>query len=130
MIHLQVDIANLVAAIALFWAAGKVWKRSNRDKLSFGIYLSIVLLSLVLYVTRIWVVPGGPFVSIHGEVVPIYGCVTVMIAAVRAVRRASILGRIGLYFTAATVASISGFMIGNVVSFWRDNYPRGTILGW
>jgi hypothetical protein len=123
-------IVIVAASVALPLASSRLWIQAKSGKAPFAIYPAIILLSLLLYATRVWVVPGGPFISVHAEVLPVLGCLTLMIVAVRTFRQYSRIRRIGVFLMAVAAAGLGGFVIANIISFWRDYYLRGAIVGW
>ena len=129
---MKIIIITAVAIVSalLILVSFRLCKQTKCGKPSFGILLAVIFLSALSYSTRGWMVPGGPFVSIHAEALPILSCLTVMVVAVRKLRHFSIVGRIGLYVIAMAAAGIAGVMLAGIVSFWREYYPRGEIFGW
>jgi hypothetical protein len=123
-------IVIVPASVALISVSFRLWTQAKGGKPVLAIYLAIILLSLLLSVTRVSVVPGGPFISLHAEVLPVLGCLTLMIVAVRTLCQYSTIRLIGVFLMAMAAAGIAGLIIGNIITFWRDHYPRGTIVGW
>jgi hypothetical protein len=102
----------------------------NQSKSSAWIYLTLILVSLLLVLTDVKVVPGGPFVSVHAEIVPVLFCLAALFFIARDFRAASIGGRIGLSFLGLVSVGIIALVVQIVVSFCRDRFSRGALLGW
>jgi len=95
-----------------------------------GICLALVLVSLLLVVTDVKVVPGGPFVSVHAEIIPCLCCLAVLFFVVRDFRAASIGRRVVLSFLALVSAGIIALVSQIVISFCLDRFSRGALIGW
>ena len=94
------------------------------------ICLTLILISLLLVATDVKVIPGGPFVSVHGEVFPVLCCMAVLFFVAREFRLATTARRIGLSFLALGSACIIVLVIQIIVSFCHDRFARGTLVGW
>jgi len=75
-------------------------------------------------------IPGGPFVSVHAEILPVVCCMTVLFFVVRNFRAASIASRVGLLFSALISAGIILLVVEFIASFCRDRFARGALFGW
>jgi hypothetical protein len=74
------------------------------------------------------VIPGGPFLSVIGDLAPAAGCLTVLmlgLASIRTARGGAAVG-IGLLLLAGTL--LLGSILKGVIVFWCDPYARGTLL--
>src|SRR4051812_7685881 len=78
----------------------------------------IALISAALLTTGGHVIPGGPFISIHANVIPAVACLVVIVVVWRALRT----GRGLLRFCAACLilcsASAVIFVIQDIMMFW------------
>jgi hypothetical protein len=84
----------------------------------------------VLSTTGGHVIPGGPFISIHANVIPGVACLAVIAFVWRALRTARGLIR----FSAATLilgsALVAIFVIQDIMMFWLRPYARGVLFAW
>ena len=124
------NIFEITASVGLIWILEKLWLQAGRGRPFIIIYLAVVILSALLSLTRTWIVPGGPFVSIHAEFLPVVACASVMALAVRRLLEYSVGQCVALFLIACAAAGIIGFIIENMISFWRNPFARGAMLGW
>jgi hypothetical protein len=94
------------------------------------IYLGLFLLSVLMLATDSKIIPGGPFVSVHGEILPAVSCLAMLFLVVRDFRTATTARRIGLSFLAFVSVSIIFLVVFIVVSFCRERFARGALFGW
>ncbi|MBL8849326.1 MAG: hypothetical protein JNG89_06560 [Planctomycetaceae bacterium] len=73
------------------------------------------------------IVPGGPFISLTGEALPIALFAASIVTAVRGLRRSPV----WLLLAAWSVLSAAGigFVLDGIVRFWFRPYARGDLLG-
>jgi hypothetical protein len=90
----------------------------------------IVGLSAALITTGGHVIPGGPFVSIHANVIPAVACLGVIVVVWRALRLARGILRCCVVCVVLAAAVIVIFAIDDVMSFWLRPYARGVLLAW
>ena len=110
-------------------AAASMNTAASQSKSHVRICLTLILVSILL-VTDGKIVPGGPFVSVHAEIVPVMCCLAVLFYVVRDFRAASIGRRIGLSFLALGSVGVIALVIQTIVSFCQDRFARGTLVGW
>ena len=89
----------------------------------------LILVSMLLFATDGKIVPGGPFVSIHAELIPVLCCLAVLFFIARDFRAASIARRVGLAFLGFASVGIIALVVQIVVSFWCDRFSRGVLFG-
>jgi hypothetical protein len=92
----------------------------------------IVLLGLAAFlsVTVARLVPGGPFISIHADIVPLVASIVAFHLAWRSLRSSGIARRVALLCILLGCVAILFFTIADVVSFWSRPYARGVLIGW
>ena len=103
---------------------------ATHTKSSLWICLALILFSMLLVATDAKRIPGGPFVSVHAEIVPVFSCITVLFFVARDFRAASIVRRVGLSFLALVSAGIILIVVEIIASFCRDRFARGALFGW
>jgi len=75
-------------------------------------------------------IPGGPFVSIHANVIPAVTCLAIIGLAWPALRRAPALIRFGAACVVLGSALVVILVIQDVMMFWLRPYARGVLLAW
>jgi hypothetical protein len=98
--------------------------------LTLGALSVVVLMSGALSGTVGRVVPGGPFVSIHADVIPAVTCLGVIVFVWRALRRAPVLVRFGAACVVLGSALVVILIIQDVMMFWLRPYARGVLVAW
>ena len=83
----------------------------------------------VLSVTTRHMVPGGPFVSIHADVIPFVACSIVFHLAWRALGPGGTGRRIAMLRIVLVSVAIICFIWWDVVTFWFRPYARGPLIG-
>jgi hypothetical protein len=101
----------------------------SQSKSHVKICLTLILVSLLLVLTDVKVVPGGPFLSIHAEIVPVLCCLAALLFIASDFRAASIGRRVGLSFLALVSTGIIVLVLRIVISFCLDRFSRGAIIG-
>jgi len=102
----------------------------NRSKTSFWGCLAVIFLSLFLIAANVRIIPGGPFVSIHADVLPVVSCLTMSVFAVQGFRASSIGRRVGLSLMVLVSAATIAFAVAEVASFCHNRFARGALFGW
>ena len=102
----------------------------NQTKSSTLICLILVLVSVLLVITDVKVIPGGPFVSFHAEIVPVVCCLAALFFIARDFRAASLARRVGLSLLGFLSVGIIALVVRIVVSFCLDRFSRGALFGW
>jgi hypothetical protein len=97
---------------------------------TLGALFLIALMSGALSATVGRVVPGGPFVSIHADVVPAVTCLGVIVFVWRALRMAPVLVRVGAACVVLGSALVVILIIQDVMMFWLRPYARGVLFAW
>jgi hypothetical protein len=92
------------------------------------VVLLIVAASLTVTVGRM--VPGGPFISLHADVLPVVACAAAFHLAWRSLRPSSGGRRVALACILLISVAIIFFKVADVVSFWFRPYARGTLIAW
>jgi hypothetical protein len=97
---------------------------------AIGTLSVIVLMAGALSTTGGHVIPGGPFISIHANVIPAVACLGVIAVVWRALRKGHALMR----FCAASLILGSGLVvilvIQDIMMFWLRPYARGVPFAW
>jgi hypothetical protein len=75
------------------------------------------------------VVPGGPFLSFIGDIIPAFVCVAVAVFGFASLRstRGGALAIVCLLILLAT--ALFGSIAKDVILFWFRPYARGTVIG-
>ena len=102
---------------------------ANHPKSHVRTCLTLILVSMLLFATDGKIIPGGPFVSVHAEIVPVLCCLAVLFFIARDFRAASIARRVGLSFLALVSVGIIALVVQFVVSFWCGRFSRGALFG-
>lgn len=88
----------------------------------------VVAAGLSLHVGRM--IPGGPFISIHADVIPVVVCTVSFHLAWRSLRASGTRRRIALAFVIIASVAIFILKLEEVVSFWVRPYARGVLIEW
>jgi hypothetical protein len=124
------NILTGVSAVALVLAVMRSRLELNHTKSGFGGCLAFVFFSMFLLATDGRVIPGGPFVSIHAEIIPGVSCLTVLFCSARDFRAATIARRVGLSFLALFAVGIITLAVLINVSFRFEPHARGALVAW
>jgi hypothetical protein len=93
--------------------------------------LSVVaLMAGALSTTGGHLIPGGPFISIHANVIPAVACLAVIVSIWPALRTARPILRFcaaGLILASALVVI---FVAQDIMMFWLRPYARGALFAW
>lgn len=95
---------------------------------SIPAFVVVLIVAAVLSLTVGRMVPGGPFISIHADVVPVLACAAVFHLAWRSLRPSPVGRRIALACILLVSVAIIFFKVSDVVSFWFRPYARGTLI--
>ena len=90
----------------------------------------VLIVAAALSITAGRMVPGGPFISIHADVVPVLACAAAFHFAWRSLRPSPVGRRIALACILSVSVAIIFFIVSDVVSFWFRPYARGTLIAW
>ena len=119
-----------VLTLVLVLASVRSRLELNHAKPGYSGCLGVIGLSFLLVVSDVRVIPGGPFISIHANVLPVLSCVVMLFFAVRAFRGDCAVRRVGVVaIVLASVGIIAGVIL-EIVAFWREPFARGVLLGW
>ena len=124
------NILTGVLAVALVLAVNRSRLELNHAKSGFRGCWAFVLFSLFRLATDGRIIPGGPFVSIHAEVLPALSCAVVLLFIARDFRTASAARRVGLSFLVLASVSIIAVAAMVIVLFCREPYARGVLVAW
>ena len=102
----------------------------HHTKSSLWICFGLILFSMLLVATDGKKIPGGPFVSVHAEVLPAVMCLAVLYLVARDFGASSIAGRVGLLFLAIVSTGMILLVAKFIVSFYHDRFARGSLFGW
>lgn len=78
---------------------------------------------------RTKIVPGGPFVSILGEALPIIFFTATIVSSVCELRYANAWMKLMLWLMSMHSAAGIGLLIDGIIRFWFRPYARGDLLG-
>jgi hypothetical protein len=102
----------------------------SHAKSSFWGCLSVILVSLFLLGTNVRITPGGPFVSVHGDIFPALSCMAVLFFITRDFRAFSNARRIGLSFITFFLFGVIALVVADIVHFSREEFARGVLFAW
>jgi hypothetical protein len=88
-----------------------------------------VIVQASLVATDVKITPGGPFISIHGEVIPVLLCFIILGMGTRSLfsgkpMRRAIVATLMLMSVLIALGAVSF-----AVSYWRGPYSRGALIG-
>jgi hypothetical protein len=72
--------------------------------------------------------PGGPFISILGDLLPSLTCCGVIAWAWRSLRHGPLWRRLLVAIIALAAAALINLIAARVVSFWLAPYSRGALI--
>ena len=90
----------------------------------------ILALAALLSATSVKIIPGGPFLSIHSEILPAVACLLAFFLAAMALRNSSPARRLLFIGAMGFSLGLTGIIIASVVSFCRSPFARGDLFGW
>ena len=123
-------LVTLVLSLALLVLLALSWFDVTRATLRLSKLWLILAVSAILVATTVRVIPGGPFLSIHGDILPILSCVALFVIASIALPRSSVPRRMLLISAMLGSLGLTGLIVAKVVSFWREPFARGELVGW
>jgi hypothetical protein len=123
-------IFTVVPAVAMVLALIRARLELNQVKSGSWGCLAFAFFCMFLLATDGRIIPGGPFFSIHGEIIPVGGCLVILWSVGRAFRSASIVRRVGLSLLALFSAGIITLATAINVAFWFEPHARGDLVGW
>jgi len=99
-------------------------------KCKFWHCVALVVFSSLLLATDGKVIPGGPFVSIHAEILPVLCCLAVLFFAAQDFRTSSTIRRIGFSILALVSLGNIGLIVWFIMGFCQNRFARGDLVGW
>ena len=117
-------------SLGLLLAFALSWSDAMRRKLKVSRCWIILALCAILVATSGRRIPGGPFISIHSDILPVAGCAALFAFAAMSLRTSSRERRVLLFFPMLGSVALSALAVVNVISFWRDPFARGDLVGW
>jgi hypothetical protein len=123
-------LLTMSLSLGLLLAFALSWSDATRGKLKVSRSWLILALCAVLVVTWVRIIPGGPFLSIHSDILPVAGCAVLFAFATMSLRTSSPAERVLLLFAMLGSVALIGLVVVNVISFWRDPFARGELVGW
>ncbi len=123
-------LLTATCSVGLFFLLTRSRLELNRTRTTFWGSSGVILVSLFLMVANVRVIPGGPFVAIHADVLPVVSCLSMSVFAVQAFRVSSSLRRVGLSLTVLSSIAITALAVADVASFYHNRFARGALLGW
>jgi len=123
-------VLTVVPAVAMILAVIRARLELNHAKSGFWGCLAFVFLAMFLVATDGRISPGGPFFSVHGEIIPVGGCLVMLWLIGRDFRVASLRRRVGLSLLALASVGITALATIVNVSFWLEPHARGDLVGW
>ena len=108
-------------------------KHNQNPASGLGIYVWMIVLAVIAIAIagHEWRVrPGSPYISLAGDLLPIFFAIIAMAISIKAFRSKNsdaILMAIATIGLACLAVSI---VVVDVLNFWVDPYSRGVMLGW
>ena len=123
-------IVTVTLSVGLVLLLRQGWSDLARAELRVSTCWLIVVLSRVLVATTGRIIPGGPFVSVHGDILPVLGCVALLALGAMGSRAVSPKRRMGFRLAMLASLGLIGLVVASLASFWRDPFARGPFLQW
>jgi hypothetical protein len=93
---------------------------------AFGV---AVIVQAALAATDVKFTPGGPFISIHAEVIPVLICLVILTLGTRALFSGKPMRRVAVAAIMVISSLIALGAVRNVVSYWQAPRSRGALVG-
>lgn len=123
-------VLTMGLSLGLLIAFALSWSDATRGKLKVSRCWLILALCAVLVATWVRIIPGGPFISIHSDILPVAGCAVLFAFAAMSLRTSSPPRRVLLLLAMLGSVALTGLVAANIISFWRNPFARGDLLGW
>lgn len=91
--------------------------------------LGLVGISLLIIAFGGKVIPGGPFISVFGELIPLLILVFFLFVEFKLYIRSNLKLRRWFLLVVCFTVLLIGFILFNNLSFWFDPYSRGRLFG-
>ena len=130
MEHPAYILVTGVCALALLGLLVRFHLQAKRTGLSLWSGWAVILMSLLCLATTVRIIPGGPFISAHADILPAISCIVVLVSCVRVVQISSVGRRIGLLFAGLGSVGVILLVVTDIVTFWQNRFARGGMLGW
>jgi hypothetical protein len=118
----------LAAGMALLVA--QAWSDISHERVRLVTFWIIVAFSGILVATAARIIPGGPFISVHADILPLLGCLALLVFGGMGLRRISTQRPLILSCAMGVSLALIAVVITNVVAFWREPFARGALFGW
>ncbi|HEY2588366.1 MAG TPA: hypothetical protein VGI81_21680 [Tepidisphaeraceae bacterium] len=104
-------------------------RESHSDRETWRLWPIPALLipAAILSISAVRMIPGGPFISIHANVVPCVLCVLAIYLTVRAMK--NVRHRAGPVLALIMAGGIICFVVADVIAFWLHPSARGILVG-
>jgi hypothetical protein len=99
-----------------------------RRALGWIFFVLIVMALTMPSVGRI--IPGGPFLSVSGDLVPIALCLTFLTLCMMLFRRETGAGKLFLLVMMLLATGLLAKILESILLFWFRPYARGVLIGW
>src|SRR5262249_16655372 len=76
------------------------------------------------------IVPGGPFLSVSGDLVPIALCLTILTVCVTWFRGETLAGKVFLLVVMLSATVLLARLLESILLFWFRPYARGVLIDW
>ena len=123
-------VLTLTLSLAMIVKLALSCSQVAHSKLRVSTCWWVVALAGALVATTARVIPGGPFLSIHSDILPVIGCATVLTLGTITFRAISAERRLGLIAAMITALALIGVVIANVLLFWKTPFARGAMFAW
>ena len=106
------------------------WRSGQPSWATLAVLYVVCCMAGLLWTTGGHVIPGGPFISIHANVIPVVICLSVIGLAWRALRTARGVRCLCVACLILGSASVIILVVEDVMMFWLQPYARGVLLAW
>ena len=93
-------------------------------------YLIFFALILCLFGGSPKITPGGPFISVFGDIIPFALTIAAMIYGLVGLRSSNTLVEIGAVTAILFATLVMGLHMFLFFHYWFDPYSRGGLIGW
>jgi hypothetical protein len=97
--------------------------RSDGETWRLWLIPALLFPAAILSISAVRTIPGGPFISIHADVLPCVMCIVGIYLAARAMK--NVRRRVGLILSLIMAGAIICVVVLDVIAFWLQPFARG-----
>ena len=112
---------------------GEAVVAANLDDIRHPRALSWIFFGLVIALTMsrpMRIVPGGPFLSVSGDLVPLAFCLTILTVCMTWFRGETAAGKVFLLLNIVLATILLAKVLESILLFWFRPYARGVLIDW